>query len=198
MVHAWKHWFDSHVYLAVFFASVLEGLGLPVPAEVLFLATAGLIHAGRATLGQVIGAAVTGNMTGSLCGFSLAYYGGPALLKRVSRVVGLKQGALDQVETFFRRYGATTVFMSRFIGFIRAATVYVAGAARMSPIRFGLYMLMAVTIWNAGWAYLAFRFGAGLPHVLQKVIGHSAVWAVTLVGIVVLGGIWLKRRRTVS
>lgn len=198
MIAAWKDWFDAHVYLSVFIATALEGVGLPIPAEVLFLATAGLIRAGQASLPAVILWAVAGNMTGSIAGFSLAYFGGPPLLARVTRVVGLKPAALDRVGEFFQRYGALTVFLSRFVGFIRAATVYVSGSARMNPWRFVIYLLAAAAIWNGAWAYLAFRFGARLPGLVHEVLGHGAVAVVVVVAVAVLVGVWVKRRRTLS
>lgn len=198
MVVAWKDWFDAHVYLSVFVATVLEGLGLPVPAEILFLATAGLVHAGEASLLAVILTAVAGNMAGSLSGFGLAYVGGPALLARVTRVIGLKPAAMHQVQRFFERYGPVTVFLSRFVGFIRAATVYVSGSARMNPLRFALYLLAASAVWNAGWAYLAVRFGAHLPRLVHEKLGHWAVLALSLTVVAALVGVWVKRRRTLS
>lgn len=196
MLNAWQDWFHRHVYLALFFAAFLEGLGLPVPAEVLFVATAGLIHGGTARLDHVIIAAVAGNLAGALFGFGMAFVGGQQLLSRVAAVVRVKPEALAKVESFFDRYGAATVFLSRFVGPIRAATIYVAGAARMAPWRFTAYMLAAVTVWNTAWAWLAYRFGARLPGLVHEALGQ---WAFTAVGVLAAAAVLalLLRRRPV-
>lgn len=173
-------WFSHHVYLAVFLACVLEGIGLPLPAEVLFLATVGVIGRGNAHLGGVIAAAAGGNLVGSLAGFTVAYIGGQRLIERVFRLIGVKAESIHKVAAFFRRYGAVTVFLSRFVGVIRAATIYTAGAARMNPWRFGFYVAIAALIWNGGWAILAYQFGSHLPALVHRALGRGAVWLVSI------------------
>lgn len=196
----WQVLFKKHIYTSVLLASTLEGLGLPLPAEVLFIAAAVVIEQGSATLGGVILAAVCGNLLGSMVGFSLAYVGGKALIVRVTRLVGIRPEAISRVEEFFGRYGSLTVFLSRFIGFIRAATIYSAGAARMAPWRFFLYLLAASVVWNSAWAFLAYHFGRGLPELMHKVVAHGAAWGVTLLAIYLLIRLvmrWYRGRRAV-
>lgn len=174
-------WFIQHVYLAVFLASVLEGVGLPLPAEFLFIAAAGPIRRGYAHLGWVIVAAVGGNLTGSMTGFTVAYIGGQKWIGRVFKLIGVKAESIHKVAGFFGQYGAVTVFLSRFVGVIRAATIYTAGAARMNPWRYAFYVATAALIWNGGWAVLAYQFGAHLPALVHRVLGRGAVWLVSLI-----------------
>ena len=187
----------QHFHTTLFVATVLEGLGLPVPAEILFIPAVVLVHQGVASLGSMVAVAVAGNMVGALVGFGLAYRGGDRLIRRLTRAVGLKPGAMQEVAGFFERYGAATIFFARFIGFIRAATIYSAGAARVAPWRFAGYTLAAAIIWNAGWAYMAYRFGAGLRALAHR----GAGWAVVLVALLLVGGgllLWRRRRRPVG
>lgn len=181
-------------------ATTLEGLGLPLPAEVLFLAAAVVIAQGGASLTGVILAAVCGNVLGSLVGFGLAYVGGKALLAKVMRIVGIKDESMRKVEGFFGRYGAPTVFLSRFVGVIRAATIYSAGAARMAPWRFGIYLIGAAVIWNSGWMLMAYRFGRALPGIVHRMLAHGIVWGVSVLAaflVLRLVLIWYRGRRAV-
>jgi membrane protein DedA with SNARE-associated domain len=196
----WHVLFRKHLYTSMLVATTLEGLGLPLPAEVLFIAAAVLIEQRQATLGGVVLAATLGNLLGSLIGFTLAYVGGKGLIARVSKVVGIKPESMGRVEEFFSRYGALTVFFSRFIGFIRAATIYSAGAARMNPWRFALYVLTAGLIWNGGWAVLAYKFGHALPDLIHRGLSRIIVWGISVLFIFLVGRLlirWYRGRRAV-
>lgn len=175
--------YRQHIYLAVLIATFIEGMGLPLPAEVLYVAAGVLIKEGSARLGMIILVGAFGNLLGSMTGFGLAYVGGQALIRRMSRLVGIKPEAVARVEEFFAKYGAATVFLSRFVGVIRAATVYMAGAARMQPWQFAFYLFAGALIWNGGWAYLAFRFGEQLHHLVRSSSGRVIVWSLLAVGI---------------
>jgi membrane protein DedA with SNARE-associated domain len=200
LLAALEELFVRHMYTAILLATFLEGVGLPLPAEVLFVAAALSVHRGDANLGAVIALAVAGNVTGACLGFSLAYVGGKRLVQRVARAIRLKPEALDSVERFFGTYGSGTVFLSRFIGFIRAATIYSAGAARMAPLRFFIFALAGALIWNAGWAWLAYRFGRSLPGLIHRVVQHGApgfgaVLLLLLAGLALYN--WLRRRKPI-
>lgn len=201
MLFAIEEFFHRNIYMAILLATFVEGVGLPLPAEVLFVAAAVSIHRGDANLGAVILLAVAGNVTGACLGFSLAYLGGKRLVQRIARTIRLKPEALDSVERFFGTYGSGTVFMSRFIGFIRAATIYSAGAARMSPLRFFIFTLAGALIWNAGWAWLAYRFGRRLPILIHRVVQHGAPGfgaALLLLLAILLLYRWYRRRKPVG
>jgi membrane protein DedA with SNARE-associated domain len=192
-----ERFFYHHIYTAVLLATVIEGMGLPLPAEVLFVVAALMIHRGAASLGGVVFAASLGNVMGTMLGFSLAYMGGQTLVSRIASTVRLKPEAMQEVERFFHKYGAATIFISRFVGFIRAAAIYSAGAHRISPWRFALYTLSASVIWNAGWAYLAYRFGGALPIVVRRYLYHGLVWAIGAVAVLVVLFLvvrWVRRR----
>ncbi|HLN63392.1 MAG TPA: DedA family protein [Symbiobacteriaceae bacterium] len=201
MLFALEGLFSRHIYMALLTAGLIEGVGLPLPAEVLFVAAGLAVHRGHASLGTVVLAATLGNLAGNLLGFGVAYMGGQKLVQRIARTIRLKPEATQSVERFFHKYGAGTVFMSRFIGFIRAATIYSAGAARMAPWRFALYATAAALVWNAGWAWLAFRFGAALPRLIHRVVGQSLVWLVTVLAVLLVGALlfrWVRRRNVVG
>lgn len=190
-------WFTQHYYLAILAATLVEGLGFPLPAEALFIAVGVLVHRGEASLGVVILLAAIGNLMGSFISYSVAYIGGKRLLARATETSRIKPDALREVDRFFARYGAATIFISRFIGFIRAATIFSSGVARVDPWRFIVYTFAAALVWNGVWAFLAYHFGAGLPHLLHRIARHPNAWLVVLVALVMGLGIflWLRRRR---
>ncbi|MDF2629986.1 MAG: associated Golgi protein-like protein [Symbiobacteriaceae bacterium] len=197
MPAALSAWFTQHYYLAILAATLVEGLGLPLPAEALFIAVGLLVGRGEASLGVVILLAALGNLMGSFITYSIAYIGGKKLLARATETSRIKPESLREVDRFFARYGAATIFISRFVGFIRAATIFSSGVVRVEPWRFVVYTFAAALVWNGGWAFLAYHFGAGLPHLLHRFARHPNAWVVGLVLLTMGLGIffWLRRRR---
>lgn len=195
MPAALSHWFHQHYYVAILVATIIEGLGLPLPAEALFIAAGLLVHRGEASLGIIILLAALGNLMGSFIGFGLAYLGGKALLERVAATLRLKPEALHEVDRFFARYGATTIFFSRFVGFIRAATIYSSGAARVEPWRFVVYTFAAALLWNGAWAFLAYHFGAGLRDLLHMLMPRRSTILIIVAAAVAASVFMLVRRR---
>lgn len=184
---SWQAQFGDHLYGAVLVAAFLEGLGLPIPTEALFIAAAVLARAGQASLPLVAILATMGNVVGGLIGFGVAYWGGPAFLRQVSRWIRIKPEAVARMKHFFAQYGEGTVFISRFVGPIRAATLYSAGAARMSPIPFTLYLLLASLLFNGCWVLLIWRFQHQVAHLFaQRSSGWWLPWAGALLLLLVL------------
>jgi len=195
----WASWFGGHIYRTILVAAVLEGLGLPVPSEVLFLPGAALVRQGEASFAGLVMAATLGNAAGGLIGFSLAYMGGTAFFQTISRWLGIKSNAMRKVEGFFARYGQAAVFISRFVGVVRAATIYSAGAARMSPLRFAIYLISASLIWNSAWMFAIHRFHHEVFRLLHR-RGPDRwwPWLIGLLVALVLGRYllrWYRRRR---
>jgi len=194
---ALQDWFARHIYIAILTGTVIEGLGLPFPAEALYLAGVAMVATGDASLGALILMGATGNFLGSMLGFSISYASGPRLLARLTRLVGINPQTLQKVERFFFSHGPATVFLSRFVGVIRAATIYTAGAAHMPPFRFALYMAAGALAWNTLWVLAIYRFGA---HVFALVQGRAwrplALWALgalLLYLIIIQLGKWARR-----
>ncbi|MFZ5826361.1 MAG: DedA family protein [Bacillota bacterium] len=194
----WQEWFGDHIYRALLVTATLEGLGLPVPSELLFLPGVHLANRGEASLVALVLLASLGNLMGGVIGYGIAYWGGPAFLHSVFRWLGIKPAAVQRVEGFFARYGHATVFISRFVGLIRTATIYMAGAARMAPIRFVIYLSAAALIWNTGWVWLVHRFEHEAVRLLQgRGLSDFLFWLLGLVAAVVLGRYalgWYRRR----
>lgn len=195
MPAALSEWFHQHYYIAILVATAIEGLGLPLPAETLFVASGALVHRGEASLSAIIILAALGNTMGALVGFSVAYLGGRPLLLRVARTLRFKPESLAEVDRFLAKYGAVTIFISRFVGFIRAATIYSTGAARVEPWRFTVYTFAAALVWNGTWAYLAYHFGTGLHHLFRRASEHGRSWLMVLILTVIAAGLILLVRR---
>ena len=87
----------------------------------------------------------------------------------VGRVIGprafdirhplLKIEHLRRTEAFFRRYGAMTIFLSRFMPILRTLAPFVAGIGRMPYLRFQMYNAVGGIAWTALFIWGGFLFG---------------------------------------
>lgn len=66
----------SYGYFGLFAILMIEGMGLPVPVQLLFMATAYLIHRNSMSLTLVIVVSTFGNVCGNIIAYYLGYFGG--------------------------------------------------------------------------------------------------------------------------
>ena len=193
---AWAPFVDAYVtrhgYLTLFLATYVEGLGLPIPAELLFIPAGFLVHSRNLAFFSVVLSATLGGLAGNLTGYTMARFGGTSLVRRYGAYIKLGESQLDQVREWFSRYGGKTIFVSRFVGFIRAAAIASAGIGHMSIFEYTAYQTMAGLAWNFLWAFAAWLFGRRVIHLAR----HFGVTTVVLAGMVlaILAGVWWWQR----
>jgi membrane protein DedA with SNARE-associated domain len=146
------------------------------------LALPGIIIFG--TLGDVLGASIA---------YAIGFYGSRELLERHSGKLHLSHGRLDRAHRWFERWGAPTIFVSRFLPVVRAAFPYVAGAGEMPFWRFLPFATLGSVIWVSGLAVLGREVGSNWQtwrHHLEYV---DYVGAAVLVGAIVY--LFVRRSR---
>jgi len=87
-----------------------------------------------------------------LCGNSLNYLVGAKLGERVAagHFKLIRRSYLARAQQFFARHGGMAVVLSLFVPIVRTFTPFVAGAARMSWVRFQLFNICG----GIGWVVL--------------------------------------------
>ena len=166
-------------YPTLFFLMVLEGLGGPIPSEVLMPLVGVLSSQGKMdfTVGVMTG--TLGSLAGSLIAYLIgAYLGYPVLLK-YGNYVGISEKEISMAHSWFERYGALAVFLLRFVPALRALISYPAGVARMRLPLFVVLTLLGHIVWDAVLAYLGLIYG-------QAVIGELEKSSVYLYGVAVV------------
>jgi membrane protein DedA with SNARE-associated domain len=182
-------------YLIIFGAAMLECAafaGLLVPGESLVLASGFFAHQGILQLDAVMASAGLGAVAGDNIGYFLgARLGREWLLRKGSRF-GLRKKRLEQVDSFFERHGARSVFLGRFIGFARALIPFVAGASRMTYRRFVLADGLGAGLWTVTFVVLGYVLGASWG-VAEKWISRGGLLVGAVLLLVFLAG-WRRRR----
>jgi len=147
--------------LAIVFAESGLLIGFFFPGDSL-LFTTGLLVADGTYLHQPLWlmcllvsiAAVAGDQFGYLFGRRF----GPALFRRPDSRL-FKQENLTRAQDFFRRYGARSILLARFVPIVRTFTPIVAGASHMHYRRFLTYNIVGGTLWGCGVTVLGYFLG---------------------------------------
>ncbi|HEY3309235.1 MAG TPA: LssY C-terminal domain-containing protein [Desulfuromonadaceae bacterium] len=136
-------------YWLVLFISLLESLvlvGVIVPGAVLVVFAGALAAQGYFDLGDLVWFTAIGAVLGDGISFLLGQRG-TGLFKETNKV--LKVSYLEAGEQFFRKHGAKSIFLGRFIGLVRAVIPFVAGLSGMAAKRFYLWNILSAFAWAA-------------------------------------------------
>jgi membrane-associated protein len=147
--------------LALVFAESGLLIGFFLPGDSL-LFTAGLLIANNTYLHLplwlmcllISAAAVLGDQFGYYFGRRF----GPSLFRRPDSRL-FKQENLIRAAEFFKKYGARSIVLARFVPIVRTFTPIVAGASRMHYRTFLLYNVIGGVLWGSGVTTLGYFLG---------------------------------------
>jgi membrane protein DedA with SNARE-associated domain len=161
----------------LFVLIAMESAGIPLPGETALIAAGVLASRGKFDIVAVIAVAASGAIVGDNIGYWLGREGGRKLLTRSGWIGRHAMSVLPWSERFFRKHGAKTVFVGRFVAVLRVTAAWLAGMSKMPWWRF--------LAWNAAggicWAILV-----GL---VAYYAGNAAADAIGRYGLYAAGGI---------
>jgi undecaprenyl-diphosphatase len=131
--------------------------------------------------------AVAGDSTSFFVGRRL---GREFLMKHGPRF-GLSHERLEQVEDFFSRHGGKTIFLGRFVGFVRAFAPFIAGSSGMRFRAFIPYSVLGTGLWVASAITVGYLFSRSI-HTAIDYAGKGALLLGALI-VVVVGTVWATR-----
>ena len=105
------------------------------------------VSEGHLSMFGIIVAGVFGDMLGASIAYAIGYWGREELVERHGNKLHISKRRLDRAHSWFERYGAPVILVSRFIPFARAAFPYAAGVARMGYGRFLIFGTIGSVIW---------------------------------------------------
>jgi membrane-associated protein len=177
-------------YLGLFgivFAETGLLVGFFLPGDTLLI-TAGLLAAQEiVTLPGVMLACGLGALLGDSVGYFLGYRFGPMVFSRPeNRFLDPKH--IERANSYFKKYGAVSFIIARFIPIVRTIAPTLAGVARVPYRVFIVYSVTAAAIWAIGLPALGFYlgqlFGAErLEKYLYFIIGFGLVVSVVGAGL---------------
>lgn len=136
-----------HVYALLFVGTLVEQLGVPLPATPLLLGAGALAQAGHAHLAVLILLAVVAASTSHVTWFVAGRLRGSAVLKLVCRISLEPDTCVRRTQNLFGRYGPRLLLASPFIPGLGMVAPPLAGLAGMRLWTFMLVDAAGSLIW---------------------------------------------------
>ena len=173
-------------YFGIFILMVLESMIAPVPSEAVMPFAGFLVYSGKFNLFLTILASSIGSIIGSLLSYYIGFYGGRPFVMKLGRYLFLEEAQLDFTINFFKKYGAITIFISRFIPVVRHLISIPAGVGRMGIKKFVFYTLAGATLWNSFLIYVGMKLGENW----QSISKYTEQIDILILGLIILAVIY--------
>lgn len=189
----------EYPYLVVAVVFLLCGLGLPLPEEIVLLASGYFCEKNpdKAALPTMMAVCAGAILVGDLVPFVLGRVFGARLLRlRWMRLLVTKQ-RLASFDRWFRRRGDLVILIARFLAGLRVVAFFTAGIMKMPWRRFllldgsGIVLMVPLLTW------LGSRSAGFIDEMIETVqrVERGILWAAIGGGAVVLLWLWLWQRK---
>lgn len=153
-------YFSQYGYFFLALVVFLEYLNLPgLPAGIIMPAAGIIVKANGMNFTYTLILSVISGLLGSFVLYAIGYYiGKPAIDKLQTKFVKTKK-AIDVTYNYVNKYGEKGVLISRVIPVARTLISLVAGVFELNFIKFTIYSIIGITIWNFGFIFAGYAFG---------------------------------------
>jgi membrane protein DedA with SNARE-associated domain len=180
-------------YAGLFVVMILGNMAMPVGTEVVVPIAGAAAGAGHLSSWVVVGAVATlGEIVGGLLLYTLGYYAGEPIVHRFGRRA---EHELERIHAYYERHGRKTVFLCRFIPFVRGIASLPPGISRMPKRYFLVYHTLGSAIFCFGLAFLGFSLGKHFTTLLPVIRRFSLV--LILIAVAAIAALlWTRRRNS--
>lgn len=182
------------------FGESLVLVGAFVPATALMAVTGVLVATDVLSPAPVLFWVCIGAVLGEALSYHLGRRAGPAIWRH--RRLRSQRKSVARARLYFRRYGATSIFLGRFLGPLQAVVPLTAGATGMGQGRFHVANVLSALIWTPAMLAPGYMAAGGLggwspPLLIQSpllVPGITAVAVMVLGCLLILESLFSDRR----
>jgi membrane protein DedA with SNARE-associated domain/membrane-associated phospholipid phosphatase len=182
----------TYLLVGVFaFAETGAFVGLIVPGETVMLLGGAVAGQGATNIYLLIAIAWFFAFAGDSTSFFIGRRLGRDFLLRHGPRFGLGPERLEQIEAYFDRHGGKTIFLGRFVGFVRAFAPFIAGSSGMGYRRFVPYSILGTGLWVSSALVIGYAFSRNIGTALDYA-GKGAFALGTLI-VLIVGAVALYR-----
>lgn len=140
------------------FVDSLAFIGILYPGGLLIVFAGFLAANGKGDIVTIVIVSAIGSFAGDVLSYVIGARSGGAIMQRPW--FKRRENLLQKGQLYFAAHGGKSVFVGRFVGFLRPFIPFIAGSARMNPYAFILYALVSAVLWGIISPGLGYIFGA--------------------------------------
>lgn len=179
-------------YIGIFLLMIAESALIPIPSEVIMPFSGYLVSSGQFNAVYVIMAGSLGNLVGSLVAYYVGFRLGRKFILKYGKYVLLRKNHLEITESYFKKYGARSTFISRMLPAVRTYISLPAGVAKMNLKKFVIYTLIGSIIWNSALTYI----GIQLSNEWKNILHYSSYFdVIVIIGVIAAVTLFLQSRK---
>jgi undecaprenyl-diphosphatase len=173
------------------FAETGAFVGLLVPGETVMILGGAVAGQGETNFYLMIAIAWLMAFLGDSTSFFVGRRLGRDFLRRNGPRFGIGHDRLDQIDDYFARHGGKTIFIGRFVGFVRAFAPFVAGSSGMRYRAFVPYSVLGTGLWVSSAIALGYVFSRNINAVIDY--AGKGAFALGALIVVIVGIVALRR-----
>lgn len=153
-------YFARYGLIFVFVIMFLEYLNFPGLGAAIIMPAIGMAVA-KAHINFLFALAIS-IIAGELASYILygiSYWFGKPILTWIYKKYPKSRKSIDKVCRYIESYGDKGVLIIRLVPAVRTLIPFVAGMFRMNIIKFSIYSIIGITIWNSVLMYAGYAFG---------------------------------------
>lgn len=184
------------LYLIMALFAAVENVFPPIPADTVVALGSWLAARGQGSPVWAFLSVWIGNIAGAAAMYFVGRRHGTAWIERRFPKIADEKSE-NRFRELHRKYGAASLFLSRFIPGVRALVPPFAGALRLPAMSSLVSIAVASGIWYGLVSYLAFRAGAADWNALTGRISSVGRWIAVGAGVVLAVGAlawWVRQR----
>jgi membrane protein DedA with SNARE-associated domain/membrane-associated phospholipid phosphatase len=193
--HALGAW--TYLLVAAFaFAETGAFVGLLVPGETVMILGGATAGQGATDIYLLIAIAWVCAFAGDSTSFFIGRRLGREFLMRHGPRFGIDKDRLEQVDDYFERHGGKTIFIGRFVGFVRAFAPFIAGSSGMRYRGFVPYSILGTGLWVSSALAVGYLFSRNIDSALDY--AGKGAFALGVLIVLVVGTVALRRHLMVA
>jgi membrane protein DedA with SNARE-associated domain len=184
-------------YLGIFLGMFLESTLVPIPSELVMIPVGISAAMKQSTLNIYLATAagIAGNVAGAIFSYYLASALGRKILLKIGKYFFIKEKTIINIENFFKKHGAISVFIGRLLPGFRHFISLPAGLAKMDFKKFTYYTTAGSAIWTTTLVALGFFIGDNLE-LIGKYL-HTIIVATAIGCLLIFGYFVFKKKKAI-
>jgi membrane protein DedA with SNARE-associated domain len=168
LIRVWFGWVEAWGYSGIVVLMAMESSIIPVPSEVVMPPAAFWAAQGKMTFVGVILAGTVGSYIGSAISYWVSRWVGAPLIAKYGRYVLLTPDKVRMAHSWVERFGATGVFVARFLPVVRHLVSIPAGILKMPFAPFSVATTIGAGLWCAILSWFGREVLGEHPELLQS------------------------------